>query len=51
MYIPKEIHEHILQFIDDEDKVYTDMTCTLWSNILKDMFFKKYNTGQGSFYG
>ena len=43
MYIPKEIHEYILQFIDDEDKIYASMTCTLWSNILKDMFHKKYN--------
>src|ERR1700679_224598 len=43
MYVPKEIHEYILQFIDNEDKVYASMTCTLWLNILKDMFFRKYN--------
>ena len=43
MYLPKELHEYILQFIDNEDKVYASMTCTLWANILKDMFFRKYN--------
>ena len=43
MYVPKEIHEYILQFIEDEDKIYASMTCTLWSKILEDMFHKKYN--------
>ena len=43
MYVPKEIHEYILQFIDDNDKSCASMTCTLWLNILKDMFFRKYN--------
>src|ERR1700678_3184364 len=43
MYVPKEIHEYILQFIEDNDKSCASMTCTLWSNILKDMFHKKYN--------
>ncbi len=43
MYIPKEIHEYILQFIEDNDKSCASMTCTLWSKILEDMFHKKYN--------
>ena len=40
MYVPKEIHEIILSYVDNYDKVYCAFVCPLWNNILEDNFNK-----------
>lgn len=39
--VPIELHEHILSYIDPNDKVYASMTCTLWATILKEQVIRK----------
>lgn len=46
MYLPKEIHECILEYVLPEDKVYASLTCKWWAKILEDMFLKKYTNNK-----